>query len=134
MSKNPGSNGFGLALSGAILQASTVLGFIRAAISFQIAFQQLTSSSDAGIPAPTQLSALLGEAVIALSVSMLISLVGAVLILIALFACRYRAPWLFKFLFIVGILYLPLLPLGPLIGIGFLIAAFATRKSLPAAK
>lgn len=132
MPENTKSNGYGLALTGAILQIATANGIIRAVLDFISSFRQLTSSSSIGDP--TQLSALIGEAIITLSTSMLISLVGAILILIALVTCRYRAPWLFKFLLIVGILYLPLLPLGTLIGLGFLITAFATRKTLLAAR
>lgn len=124
MSTHP--KGFGFAIAGAILQIFPVqclFGTIARAV-------RTFADSAPQFGDPSRLSALIGEALIAINTGMLVALVGAMLILIAIYGKRYRAPWLFWLLIILGVVYLPALPLGSLIGLAFLIVAIATRKTL----
>lgn len=127
---NSHSQGRWFATIGACLQIMPANLTIGTAINLARNIHHLASQPQYGSPDPARLSALIGEAIIAVTAGMLISLVGAVLILIAIHFKRYRAPWLFWLLTILGVLYLPALPLGTIIGLGFLILAIATRKTM----
>ncbi len=81
-----------------------------------------------GIGDPSQLSKLIGEVLIASIVCMVLGLLGPVLLLVSLAGCRYRAAWLYWFLFINSILNLPAFPVGTIIGIVLLIYSLTHRN------
>lgn len=84
--------------------------------------------SSSGISDPLQLSENIGEVLIATAIGLGFSLVGLVLIGIALFASRYRAPWFFWFLVIYGGLLLFNFPVGTVFGI-FILVYCLTNKT-----
>ena|SRR6266853_6153541 len=126
MSTEKPNRGRRLALIGAFLQLGTPIGMVGTAIGMLHAFKTLESSS--GTADPQRLSANIGEVLIATAIGASLSFIGMVLICIALFASRYRAPWLFWFLVIYGGILLFVFPLGTVIGIIILIFCFIQRQ------
>ena len=121
------SRGHWLAVIGAWMQVAPVLGMIATAIGIMRAFAAL-SSAPSGIGDPSQLSAAIGEVLIATFAGMLIAPVGAIMLLVAVFSMRYRSPWLFWLLIVLGALYLLAFPLGTIIGVVFLVVALTKRQ------
>jgi hypothetical protein len=119
--------GHWLAMIGAWMQVAPVLGMIGTVIGMIRAFDALSSAAPSQVGDPSQLSAAIGEVLIATFVGMLIALIGAVLMLVAVFSCRYRSPWLFWLFIVLGLLYLLAFPLGTLIGVVFLVVALTKR-------
>lgn len=130
----PLSQGRWFVTIGACLQVIPANLTIGTAINLAHDIQRLLSQSRSGAPDPSRLSALIGEALISITAGMLLGLVGAALIFLSIYLKRYRAPWLFWLMAILGVVYLPALPLGTLIGLGFLVVALTKRKELLAAK
>ncbi len=120
------SRGHWLAVIGAWIQIVPVLGMIGTVIGMVRTFTSLTAHS--GIGDPSQLSAIIGEVLIATFVGMLIALIGAIMLLVAVFSMRYRSPWLFCLLIVLGALYLLAFPLGTIIGVVFLVVALTKRQ------
>jgi|GEM_PF-421997 len=108
-----------LAIAGASLQISPLLGFAWIAVSMKKAFNAL-GSSGADVNA---LAAHIGEVVVATLISFFGSLIGLGIFFIALMKFRYRAPWCFTFLLISGCLYLLAFPIGTVAGILLIIYA-----------
>ena len=88
------------------------------------AFETLGSSGTAD---PQRLSANISEVLLATVIGLGLSLIGLVLICIALFASRYRAPWFFWFLVIYGAILLYGFPVGTVIGTIILVYCFTSR-------
>ena len=121
------SKGHWLAVIGAWMQVAPVLGMIGTIIGMMRAFEAHGSADPSQVGELSQLSAAIGEAMIATFVGMLIALLGAVLMLVAVLSCRYRSPWLFWVFIVLGLLYLMAFPLGTLIGVVFLVVALTKR-------
>ena len=121
------SRGHWFAIIGALMQIAPVLGMI-ATVAWMVRSFAALNTSPSGTSDPSQLGALIGEALIATFVGMLISLVGAILLLLAVFPMRYRSPWLYWLLILLGSLYLLAAPLGTIIGIVFLLVASTKRQ------
>jgi len=103
-----------LAIWGAVLQLGAVVGLIGTIFSMLRAFARVTQS-EIGQP-----EALVSDMAIALHATMIgavVSLVGIVLLLVALFSARYRAPWFQTVLWILSILWLLSFPVGTVLGI-----------------
>lgn len=87
-----------------------------------------TAAGDGGTSDSQQVSANIGQAHIAVAMGVAFSLVGWVLMCVALFASRYRAPWFFWFLVIYGGTLLCSFPVGT--GFGIIILAYCfTHKA-----
>ena len=122
MNAEHSNRGKTLALTGALFQLGPLIGTAGAAIGMMHAFKTLESS---GISDPQQLSANISEVLISTAMGLGFSVVGLVLICIALFASRYRAPWLFWFLVIYGGILLCCFPVSAILGLlGLVILVF----------
>jgi MotA/TolQ/ExbB proton channel family protein len=126
MNEIESSRGKKLALTGAILQLGPLVGLLGTVVSVIHGFNTLESSSP-GIADPQRLRANVGETLYATIAGLILSLIGLVLLFIALFGCRYRAEWFFWFLVIYGALLLFGFPIGTVIGLIFIIFCL-TRK------
>jgi len=103
-----------LAIWGIALQLGTVVGLIGTIIGMVRAFSRLAESETA------QTAALAYDISIALyttAAGSVVALVGIILILVALFGARYRAPWFQTVLWILSILWLLSFPIGTILGI-----------------
>ena len=117
---DPTSNrGKTLALTGAFLQLGPVIGAAGSAIGMMRAFDTLAASS--GHSDPERLSASIGEVLSATALGLGLSVIGLVLVGIALFGCRYRAAWFFWFLVVYGGILLIGFPIGTIVGGVFLV-------------
>ena len=99
MNEPPSNSGAFIAKLGAWLQLAHVIGFARIVPGMLQAFRELGTT---GPGDPALLSAIIGEILIAISIGMALSLVGILLVLIAITVCRYRAVWMFWFLCLYG--------------------------------
>ena len=118
MNAEKSNRGKTLALTGAFLQLGPLVGLIGTTIGMLHAFKTLESSGTAD---PQRLSANISEVLITTAIGLGLSLLGLVLICLALFASRYRAPWFFWFLVIYGGILLFGFPVGTVIGIIILV-------------
>ena len=99
MNEPPSNSGAFIAKLGAWLQLAHVIGFARIVPGMLQVFRELGTT---GPGDPALLSAIIGEILIAISIGMALSLVGILLVLIAITVCRYRAVWMFWFLCLYG--------------------------------
>ena len=99
MNEPASNNGAFIAKLGASLQLAQFIGFARTVPGMLKAFREL-GTSDPGDPAI--LSAIIGEMLIAVSGGIALSLIGVILVIIAVTVCRYRALWMFWFLCLYG--------------------------------
>jgi len=99
MNEPPSNSGAFIAKLGAWLQLAHVIGFARIVPGMLQAFRELGTT---GPGDPALLSAIIGEILIAISIGLALSLVGILLVLIAITVCRYRAVWMFWFLCLYG--------------------------------
>lgn len=113
-----------LALTGAFFQLGPFIGAIGTTIGMMRAFQTLGSN---GVSDPQRLSANIGEVLLATAIGLGFSLVGLILICIALFASRFRAPWFFWFLVIYGCILLCGFPIGTIFGVVILTFSVTRR-------
>ncbi len=97
----PPQRGAFIAKLGAWLQLAPVLGAIGTFYGMTKAFNTLASS---GAGDPAKLSAAIGDVLIYTAIAVSLTLVGLVLVTIAITICRYRERWMFKFLCIYGLL------------------------------
>jgi hypothetical protein len=81
-----------------------------------------------GISDPQRLSANISDVLIATTAGLVFSVVGLVLLCIALFGYRYRAEWFFWFLVIYGALLLLGFPVGSVVGLVFLVFCLTRRE------
>lgn len=112
------NRGKSLAITGVFLQLGTLIGMAGTVIGMFRAFNTLGAS---GTSDPQQLAESIGTVLIYTAIGLSLSLIGLVLICIALFASSYRAVWLFWFLFIYGCILLCIYPAGTVIGVLLLI-------------
>jgi biopolymer transport protein ExbB/TolQ len=127
MNAEQSSRGKTLALTGAFFQVGPLIGMAGTVIGMMRAFKTLESSS--GISDPQQLSANISEVLIATAIGLGFSVVGLVLICIALFASRYRAPWLFWFLVIYGGILLCCFPVSAVFGSSASSSSFSASQA-----
>lgn len=89
---------------GAWLQLAQVIGVLSTGLAMIGALKSLDHGRT---PGPFQLSHIFGEVFIFAAAGITLSLIGIVLVTIAITACRYRAVWMWHFLCVygLGILY-----------------------------
>lgn len=108
------SKGKQLAIWGIVLQGGFLIGHVSAVVIVIRAFLRLSTS------APNQSEALASSVSVAVYIwimVMLMFVVGAVLLMIALFKMKYRAPWFETAMWIVSALWLFGFPIGTVLGI-----------------
>jgi len=88
-----------IAKLGAWLQLAQIIGFVGTAIGMVRAFSVLKTEGTSG---PAKLSRAIGEVLWTTFAGISVSLVGVILVLIAITAYRYRALWMFWFLCLYG--------------------------------
>ena len=103
-----------VALVGAFLQLGPLIGLVGTFVGIIRAFYTLESSSSGD---PARLSANVTGALYATAAGLVLSVVGLILIYVALFRYRYRAEWFFGFLLIYGGVLLAGFPIGTVFGI-----------------
>ena len=106
--------GRSLALWGAWLQLGAVFGLIGTVIGMIRAFRVLESE---GAVEGELLAEHISLAVTSTIMGIIPVLIGFVLLLIALFSSKYRAPWFFWFMAIFSVLNLLAFPIGTVFGI-----------------
>ncbi len=99
MNEPPSNSGAFIAKLGAWLQFAQLIGLAGTVIGMMKSFQALGS---AGTSDPDKLSRAIGEVLWSTFAGIAVSLVGLLLVLIAITACRYRAAWMFWFLCLYG--------------------------------
>lgn len=107
-----------LAITGAALQLGPILGLVGTIIGMISAF--LTMGS-AGMEQPEALADDIGFALITTAIGLCVGIVGLILMLVALFGSKYRAPWFFWFLMVWSVLWMLNIPVGTILGVGLLI-------------
>ena len=122
MSKS--ATGRNLAISGIVCQLGPMFGLATSMIGMLRAFNELGST---GIGDPSHLSQAIGQTLMGTMLGMLVGLVGVVLLIVSVTACRYRAEWFFWFLVIYGALALTVFPIGTPFGIFFLVYCLNKR-------
>lgn len=88
-----------IAKLGAWLQLAQLIGLGGTIMGMMKAFRVLGTSGTAD---PAKLSGEIGEVLITTFIGMAVALIGVILVIIAITACRYRAVWMFWFLCIYG--------------------------------
>ena len=106
--------GKNIAIWGIALQLGTVVGLIGTIIGMVRAFGRLAESETAQ---PAALANDISIAVYTTAAGSLVALVGIILILVALFGARYRAPWFRTVLWVLSVLWLLSFPIGTGFGI-----------------
>lgn len=107
--------GKNLAIWGVALQLGTVVGLLGTIIGMVRAFGRLAQNQTTQ---PAALANDMGIVLYVTAVGSVVALVGIILILVALFGARYRAPWFLTALWVLSILWLlssP--PIGAILGI-----------------
>lgn len=107
-----------LALWGAWLQLGPVFGLIGTVIGMTRSFNEIGTG---GPGDPEILAEHISLALRTTAYGMILALIGFVLLLIALFSSKYRAPWFFWFMAIYACLSLLGFPVGTIIGIVILV-------------
>ncbi len=102
------------AIWGVILQFGFLIGIVGTVIGMLRAFLILSKSGGAQ---PEALASDISLALSSTTAGMIISLVGVVLLLIALFGSKYRAAWFRTAMWILSILWLFSIPIGTILGI-----------------
>jgi hypothetical protein len=106
--------GKNLAIWGIALQLGTVVGLFGTIIGMVRAFGRLAESETAQ---PAALANDISIALYTTAAGSVVALVGIILILVALFGARYRAPWFRTVLWVLSILWLLSFPIGTILGI-----------------
>ena len=106
--------GKNIAIWGIALQLGTVVGLIGTIVGMVRAFGRLAESETAQ---PAALANDISIAVYTTAAGSLVALVGIILILVALFGARYRAPWFRTVLWVLSVLWLLSFPIGTGFGI-----------------
>jgi len=114
-----------LAIIGACLQAGPLIGQFIAVVGTRKAFASINSN---GIVDTTLLNSSIGDVMVATTAGTIVGLIGVILIIISLFACRYRAAWFYWFLIIYGVISLLAFPIGTVVGIAFLVYSRTNRS------
>jgi flagellar motor component MotA len=106
--------GRSLALWGAWLQLGPVFGLLGTVIGMIRAFSVIESE---GAGSAELLAEHISLARTTTAIGIIPALVGLVLLLVALFSSKYRAPWFFWFMAIFSVLNLLAFPIGTVLGI-----------------
>ena len=114
-----------LAIIGAFLQAGPIIGLVSTVVGMRKAFASLNSN---GIADTAMVSSSIGDVLVATAAGMVVGLIGVALIIVSLFACRYRAAWFYWFLVIYGVISLFIYPVGTVIGFVFLVYSLTNRN------
>jgi len=111
MNETPSNSGAFIAKLGAWLQLAQVVGFAGTVNGMSMAFTALNSKAPAN---PPILTGAVLEILWTLCAGITVSLVGILLVLVAITVCRYRAVWMFWFLCLYGglIIFSYFLPFG----------------------
>lgn len=111
MNEPPSNSGAFIAKLGAWLQLGLIFGVAGTVSAMRKAFQEIGT---AGTSDPTILSGAIGEVLYTTFAGLAVSLVGILLVTIAITVCRYRAVWMFWFLCLYGglIIFSGFLPFG----------------------
>lgn len=107
-----------LALWGAWLQLGLVFGLLGTVIGMIGAFNTIEAEGDGSAEA---LANNISIALNTTAIGIIAGLIGIVLLLVALFSHRYRAPWFFWFMAIYSVLMLLAFPIGTVFGIVVLV-------------
>lgn len=107
-----------LALTGAWFQLGPLFGLLGTIIGMISTFQKIGSGE---MGQPEALANDIGFALSTTAIGLCFGIIGLILMLIALFVQKYRAPWFFWFLTICSILWMFLFPIGTVLGIAILI-------------
>ena len=95
----PSPRGAFIAKLGAWLQLAQLIGLGGTVMGMMKAFGELKTS---GSSDPAKLSGAIGEVLVSTFIGMAVALIGVILVIIAITACRYRSAWMFWFLCIYG--------------------------------
>ncbi|MFW5882990.1 MAG: MotA/TolQ/ExbB proton channel family protein [Verrucomicrobiota bacterium] len=131
MQETPGRK---LALWGAWLQLGGVLGILATVVGMLSAFG---TASESGATSAQLLAEEISAALFTAYIGFFIALAGFILIAIAVFAKKYRSPWLFWFLLIYAallVLNVAAFPVGALLGAALIIFLVIKRQEFLNAK
>ena len=103
-----------LAIWGLVLQLGSVLGLVCTTVAIVRYFSSLTDSQTAQA---STLAQEIGKALGPAAIGSVFGLIGIILILVALFRIRDRAPWFRTMLWVLSILWLMSYPIGTVLGI-----------------
>lgn len=129
--QSPTSNrpGFALALIGSAALLSPVLGMTLTARAMIIEFDRLGGDS---LPAtdPGTLSGAIGHVLLWTALSYVLSLLGALAMVLSAHHLGYRARWMVPVMTIGLLLWLPAFPIGTLLGIAGLAVLMKNKTAL----
>ena len=111
-------NGRAFALWGAWLQLGAVIGLFWTVVGMVGAFQKISQSEPASAGA---LANELSISLITTVIGMIPAFIGVILMAVALFGKKYRAPWFFWFLIGYGVLWAVNYPEGTVFGCALII-------------
>lgn len=115
MEKQKGKN---LAVIGTICSCGPLIGLIGTVVAMLSAFQTMENGNEGS---PEALANDIGVHLISTTVGLFLGILGFVLILIALFGSKYRAPWFFGVLCALSVLWMIGFPIGTIAGIALLV-------------
>lgn len=107
-------NGKHLAIWGMVLQFGFLIGLAGTVIGMLQAFGKLTPENTAQ---PEALASDISLALYTTVGGIVLSLIGSILFLIALFGAKYRASWFKTAMWILAVLWLFSIPIGTILGI-----------------
>lgn len=107
-----------LAICGVVLQFGPVFGILGTILGMVRAFGRLAES---GPDSSAALAEDIGLALNTTAVGYALALVGMLLISLALFRTRYRAPWFLTALWILSVFWLLSFPIGTILGLVVLV-------------
>lgn len=125
---NPPKNDSGqwFAIVGAMLQLASLVGLAGTVLGIKRTFESLNQPPQRVVD-PMQLSDSIGNAWISATWGFAASLLGIVLICVAVFANRYRARWLFWFMVVGGAFLVLAVPSSGIFGVALLVIALSKR-------
>ena len=103
-----------LAIWGLILQLGFLVGVGGTVVGVMRAFSRMAADGSAQL---SDVAPGISTALHSTVAGMMISVVGAVLLLVALFGVRFRAKWFYQTMWVLGILWLVNVPIGTIAGI-----------------
>ena len=107
-------NGKQLAIWGIVLQFGFLIGLAGTVIGMLRAFAELAQENAAQ---PEALASDISLALYTTAGGMVVSLIGGILLLVALFGTKYRASWFKTAMWILAVLWLFSIPIGTILGI-----------------
>ena len=117
--------GKNLARIGVLLQLGLLIGFGVTLVGMMMTFTDISAGK------PVDQNAIAAQISVAFSVmgiGMIFALIGAVLILLALCAAKYRAPRFYRDLWAISVLWIIAVPLGTVLGILMMIYLATHRR------